>query len=284
VRCEGRRRPRTAVARDLEFEKIVNKSCKRARRLPQSSSVRRVAGGRDKRTVLFGLRERRARRSLPNRGVWRLGAHLDVKGPAPSQPGPGRIFQSRCPLDQRRVFLLSATCCSAPSRHDSLELPYHPRGACVQWRTQRPVPRAGRTRRCARLCCSESGSCSTSPAFSASSTAWPFPRCTRPDGPNASLERPSQCPLMPTFHTRLSSDTSFAQPLVLLSDSYSDRSDLEMDIDGDSIIWDFGITHNVAIHHSDPLARTHASSKALRAMRASRVGTPPHPLLLGTHF
>jgi hypothetical protein len=52
--------------------------------------------------------------------------------------------------------------------------------------------------------------------------------------------------------TRFSSDTSFAQPLVPLSDSDSDGSDLELDIDGDSVIRDFGITHDVEIHDADP--------------------------------
>ncbi|CAE6421274.1 unnamed protein product [Rhizoctonia solani] len=52
--------------------------------------------------------------------------------------------------------------------------------------------------------------------------------------------------------TRLSSDTTFAQPLVPLSDSDSDGSDLELDIEGDSVIRGFGIDDDVEIHDADP--------------------------------
>ncbi|KAG8722208.1 hypothetical protein FRC08_005566 [Ceratobasidium sp. 394] len=52
--------------------------------------------------------------------------------------------------------------------------------------------------------------------------------------------------------TRLCSNTSFAQSLVPLSDSDPDASDLELDLDGDSVIHDFGIDHNVGIHDADP--------------------------------
>lgn len=60
---------------------------------------------------------------------------------------------------------------------------------------------------------------------------------------NASF--PSRRPL-----TRLSSDTTFARPLVPLSDSDSEGSELELDIDGDSVIRDFG--HDVEIRDADP--------------------------------
>lgn len=50
--------------------------------------------------------------------------------------------------------------------------------------------------------------------------------------------------------TRLSSDTTFARPLVPLSDSDSEGSELELDLDGDSIIRDFG--NDVEIHDADP--------------------------------
>ncbi|KAJ1304308.1 hypothetical protein OPQ81_005468 [Rhizoctonia solani] len=52
--------------------------------------------------------------------------------------------------------------------------------------------------------------------------------------------------------TRLSSDTTFAQPLVPLSDSDSDGSDLELYIEGDSVIRGFGIDDDVEIHDADP--------------------------------
>ncbi|CAE6462565.1 unnamed protein product [Rhizoctonia solani] len=52
--------------------------------------------------------------------------------------------------------------------------------------------------------------------------------------------------------TRLSSDTTFAQPLVPLSDSDSDGSDLELDIEGDAVIRGFGIDDDVEIHDADP--------------------------------
>ncbi|CAE6482869.1 unnamed protein product [Rhizoctonia solani] len=52
--------------------------------------------------------------------------------------------------------------------------------------------------------------------------------------------------------TRLSSDTTFAQPLVPLSDSDSDGSELELDIEGDSVIRGFGIDDDVEIHDADP--------------------------------
>ncbi|KAG8729133.1 hypothetical protein FRC11_009452 [Ceratobasidium sp. 423] len=44
----------------------------------------------------------------------------------------------------------------------------------------------------------------------------------------------------------------FAQLLVPLSDSDSDRSDLELDIEGDSVIRDFRIDDDVEIHDADP--------------------------------
>ncbi|KAG8682159.1 hypothetical protein FRC11_000177, partial [Ceratobasidium sp. 423] len=44
----------------------------------------------------------------------------------------------------------------------------------------------------------------------------------------------------------------FAQPLVPLSDSDSDGSDLELDIEGDSVIRDFGIDDDLEIHDADP--------------------------------
>ncbi|KAF8602480.1 hypothetical protein BDV93DRAFT_509245 [Ceratobasidium sp. AG-I] len=50
--------------------------------------------------------------------------------------------------------------------------------------------------------------------------------------------------------TWLSSDTTFACLLVPLSDSNSEGSEHDLDLDGDSIIWDFG--NDMEIHDADP--------------------------------
>ncbi|KAB5588009.1 Mitosis inhibitor kinase SWE1 [Ceratobasidium theobromae] len=52
--------------------------------------------------------------------------------------------------------------------------------------------------------------------------------------------------------TWLSSNTTFAQLLIPLSDLDLDSSDLNLDIDGESIIWGFGIDNDVKIHNADP--------------------------------
>lgn len=52
--------------------------------------------------------------------------------------------------------------------------------------------------------------------------------------------------------TRLSSNTTFAQPLVPLLDSDSDGPNLELDIEGGSIIRGIRIDGNVEIHDADP--------------------------------